>query len=150
MGIVVIGILAWIVQGGKIFNNPVAYEFTGTLQEYKDNIFTVEGIYVLEGQNDSDIQEMTTVKIIIEPDTKIIRTLLTFPTKEELSKTKGYFDADKLERVDSEVDLATFQEDASGGFGEGIFAKSNKNIAGKTIFTATELNYRTVIKPKTQ
>lgn len=148
--IIVVSVLVWMVQTRKIMNSSsVSYEFTGTLQEYKDNVLTVRGVFTLAEQNNSDVQKPIDVQIIVEPSTKITRTILTLPTQEELAKTDGRFETDKLTRTDSEADFATLQKDISGEFGVGIFVKSNKNIAGKAVFTADELNYRAVIRPKT-
>ncbi len=147
IGVAVIGALLWGIQTGKIFDRgPISHEFTGTLEEYKDGALIVNGIYTMESEGSSP-QEITAVRIIVAPDTKIIRTVLTLPTREELAKTNGRFDTEKLARADSEADLSTFQKDISGVFGIGIFARSNENIIGKTVFTASEINYRTVIRP---
>lgn len=149
LGIVAAGFLIWIAQGDRITpNNAVAYEFTGTLQEYTDNVLLVSGVYALEGNPESDSpQEPVLVEITIAPSTRITRTILTLPSQEELRKTEGRFDTDKLPRKDSEADISILQKDISGEFGLGIFAVSDENIAGKKSFTATEINYRTVMRP---
>lgn len=146
--ILIVGILIWVNKSGKLFDSQslTSQEFTGTLESYEGNILVAGGIYTLETANEAEVQEIKKVEIIVGPNTKITRTLLTLPTAEELKKTNGYFESDKLKKVESQVDLATLQKDTDG-FGMGIFAKSDRNIFGASSFTATEINYRVVTRP---
>lgn len=147
LGLVVIVAVIWFVQGGKIGNqNPTAHVFNGTFQSYKDNVFTVRGVYALDVPEDTASQSFKIVQITITPETKITKTLLTLPTQAELAKTNGRFETDSLARSDSVVDLATLQKDTDG-LGMGIFATASENILNKDSFTATKINYRVVQYP---
>jgi hypothetical protein len=146
--LVIVVLLFWFLNNGSLLtNSSKAFEFDGNLAGIDGNKISVQGGFIFQDdESKNNPAAPISVQILIDSETKITRTLMTLPTREELAKTDGQFSPGKLKQTVSTVDLSTLQNE-SQEFAIGISAKSNQNIAGKSTFTASELNYRTVKNP---
>lgn len=122
-------------------------EFAGNLQSIKgDSIFVKGEPFLTDTKIAQSIgigsSSMSTVEIIITADTKITRTTFHIPTADELKKTNGMFEPDKLPREQSAVGLDTLENDFKTTYYTiGVRAVSAINVIGQQKFTAKQIEY---------
>jgi hypothetical protein len=157
-GVILAGILAialiagvFYYQNQKNANRPQSFEFHGSVDKIEGNTITASGVFmdknnvpISEGGT-NETKSMTSVQLKVSPDMRITRTALQLPSAEELRKTNGMFNVDDLKKTDSQVNLQAIVTDLSNG-SVSIYAKSTKDIFGKSKFTPSELSYRVGVK----
>lgn len=136
------GIFIWQQKSGKINTPPEeelkAYEFAGRIQSIEGSVIHTIGLFQIPGREDlSGPTYEKNMDIIVGSQTKLIKTVLQMPTDEELKKSNGYFDSNKLPKREVQGSLEELKE----GIVDGVFAKSDSDIYKITSFTATEIKY---------
>jgi hypothetical protein len=136
--LVVIAIVFAFTPGVR--NKDKSFEFTGNVKEISDGFISVEGRYIVEGKELS--RDPVLVRVQVQPQTSISRTVLTLPSQEKLAETGGQFNVDDLEQTTGSAVFNDIKQDFSGS-AIGMKVKSNSNILGEISFTALEISYRT-------
>ena len=141
-----------IVAGVLIFFNLKtpkyqSNEFIGNIDRIDNNTLVVSGNYRLVNGMDLEESRPVTVKVIVNNKTKIYKTSLFIPPKEELDKTGGSFLVKDLPRETTEVSFEEFVEYGSGQFASVLVKSSEGNIYGKSSFEASDLSYSIPISP---
>lgn len=119
-------------------------EFVGVIVSTLDNKVTLNGFYRVPDQPGKEmVDQKIDVRIVVGPKTKLVKTLLYYPTAAELEKTGGAYNPADLKK---EIVEGTI-EDLKSGKVDGFSALSEKNVYGKGEFEASEIQYIWTIRP---
>lgn len=132
-------VFAGIVTAFLTLDSQVkANEFVGVVQGIEGSHMMVKGVYVVEGK-EAALDDQKEVWIEAGSNTKFVKTLIYYPTAEELrADPEGQR---KTKTVDGTMDDITL------GRADGIFIKSSKNIYRSKKFTADEIRYIWTVYP---
>src|SRR3989338_6305910 len=136
--ILAIGV-AWLLKQG-----PESFEVLANVKSVGNGQIIADAVYILSTtEKPEENKNLKEIKILISPETKIIKSGFVIPasvyTKGKANTGEPFY-PEKLPRQNSEVTLDDLKRDAET-YPVSITAKSEKNIYGKTEFTATEVVY---------
>ncbi len=129
--------------GRDLFRGPAAdYKIIGGVVEVSTQEPAIK-ISISAVQKDGAVKPVTTTQktatILVNTDTKFVKTVLHRPSKETLAKTKGVWD---MKTVKTEIipgSLANLPKGAS------ILIKTSTNNPTGTSFVASEVDYFTIV-----
>lgn len=138
--LIIVGILAagLIIFGFLKYSNRVwSDEFSGRVKKIEGSVVTVEGVYLVKDRPDlTGPENLKTVAVKIDDQTKIIKERLFLPTSQETAATGGQYDPSKLKREKIAGSLSDLSAENVS-----ISAKASGNIYGRSSFTASEIIY---------
>ena len=120
-------------------NGPVANEFAGNLVSVDGNNLIIKGFY-MSVENPEYSQNPvyeTEITATVSPETEFVKTIYTYPTKEELEATGGKYNFDDLAKRD---EVGSFEEVSSRN-GVDIKVTSVENVFGKKSFVVSKVQY---------
>ncbi len=119
-------------------------EFDGNLMTVKNKSILVKGApFSVDPKSVGiDPNNLPVVEVAVTSDTKIVRTTFQIPLADELKKTNGMFEPDKLPRQQAIASFDTLKKDFSGTqYTIGMKIISLKNVVGKQQIVAQEIDY---------
>ncbi len=126
-----------------LFGGPVAsYQIVGQVTEVSIKDSDIK-ISVISIQKDGSVTPETSSQkdatILVDANTKFIKTILHRPSKDVLAKTNGVWD---MKSVTTEI-ISTKLSDLANG--NSVLVKTSTNNPTGTSFTASEIDYFTVV-----
>ncbi|OGI76409.1 hypothetical protein A3C67_00950 [Candidatus Nomurabacteria bacterium RIFCSPHIGHO2_02_FULL_42_19] len=141
--ILAIGV-AWLLKQG-----PESFAVMANVRSVENGQILADAVYILSTtEKPEENKTLKSVKIFISPKTKIIRSGFVIPASAYTHGIAGRGEAfypEKLPRQNSEATPEDMKHDSEDTGGISITAKSEKNIYGKTEFTANEIIYNVPI-----
>lgn len=131
----------YIYFHNKIIDSKIVItEFAGIVKGVEGNTISVIGAYK------TDIEGVPRMPfeadILVDADTKIIKTLLFMPPYEEIKKNGGRVDWSKVRKEERVVSFDEFKNETIAN-DMGILVEASSNIHRDTSFTATTIRYET-------
>lgn len=126
-------------------NRVEAREFVGKVQkvDVENQSLTVEGVYTVENRPDlSNPSNSRTVVVTINKDTEIIKERLKLPTLEEVEKTGGRYDPNKLEKEFVRGSLGDIKEGETS-----VRITADRNIYDRPSFIAGKITFIEPVYP---
>lgn len=133
IGVIVAVIVSFVFV---IKNISYAEQFNGRIEEVKGNSLFVKGFFV-DLKTNKLSQDSNSVEILINSDTKIIKTLLYMPTQKELKQTGGRWSPNNLKKETKEVSIEELKNKQSFP----ITVKMKKVRQGTQKFNAVEIDF---------
>lgn len=123
----------WYSQQPKV----KAYEFAGRVEKVEGNVIYTRGVFQnVQNPKGQELSEAG-MQIVVDDKTTLKKIIQYLPNAEELKKTGGLYRPEELRKEESVGSM----DDLTNGLTDGVFAKSDRNIFGKTKFVATEITY---------
>ncbi|MEK7203837.1 MAG: hypothetical protein AAB627_02030 [Patescibacteria group bacterium] len=124
---------------------PESFEIIGNVKKIEDSRILVEGQYVIKKDSQPGQLSPIQFEVSVSDKTVITRSAFIVPPKEELAKTGGRFEPQKLPRQESRVSLNDLRQDVNGRYGVSLTAQSSNDIYGRTEFEAVNIIYNVPI-----
>ncbi len=148
---VLLMVLAVLILAGLIgwyfwrVPRPQSFQIAGPIERAEGNSIFVNAVFMAQGDPSKILnpEARQEVEVVVTPQTKIVKTALHMPTREELQKSNGYYDPSKLQQEKGPGSL----QDLTSGSVDGIFARSDQNIYGQSKFEAAEIDYILAVYP---
>ncbi|HEY4474877.1 MAG TPA: hypothetical protein VJC06_03075 [Candidatus Paceibacterota bacterium] len=138
--VILVGIgIVLVIAVGFIFivkNISYAEQFNGQILEVKNNSVFAQGFFV-DLKTGKLSEENKSVEIITNSDTKILKTILYMPTKEELKKTGGKWSSGNLKKEVKEISIEELKNKQSFP----IMVKMKKVRQDINKFIAVEIDF---------
>lgn len=143
--------LLFLIAGffvSKFFLNRItAKEFVGNIQKIEGNTIYVKGLYVVPEKPElADQQRGFTqeVQVLVSQDTQLIKIVLHMPTIEELKKTNGRWDPNKLPKEEVPANIEELTNKKEGLI---IHVLTKNNIFKKSKFVAKRIEFVQEVYP---
>ncbi len=144
--IIAIAIAGFFVSKFLFGERGEAKEFIGQVKKVEGNVILVNGVFVNQDKPELARNGFRKegVKIVVSPETTIVKILMYMPTSEELKKTDGRWNPADLKQEETSGTLADLTDRKEGST---IRAVSDKNIFNKSKFTAKRIEFVEQIYP---
>lgn len=120
-------------------------QFIGEVSNVDGNIVTVKGFYRIDGKPELEkINEKIDVQIKITNSTEFKKTIMQYPTPEELEASGGMFEPGKLRQEVVQGSL----DDLRSTRGQGVYVHSASNVYERSGFTASVVEYNVMNFPE--
>lgn len=145
---IIIGFLILCVAAALVGNMRPKIEssqFVGQISDVTDKSMKVNGFYKFpENPELEKYDHPMDVTVKVDRNTNFKKTVLHYPSPEELKVSGGRYEVDKLRQ---EVVEGTI-EDLKNGNVDGVYAHSNGNVYERDEFTASVIEYRIMLRPE--
>lgn len=133
------GVFYWYVS-----SRPESHQFQGQVVSFNNAELEVSGVHILDADPDkSDFKNLKTVKIKIDQNTRLVKTVLYMPTVEELAASGGQWNPAELKKEKA----AGLPDDFKDRAGLGVIIKTLENSFGKDLINAAEISYSIQVYP---
>lgn len=119
----------------------ISKEFVGSVQKTEGSVIFLKGLYIVPEKPELIKQQggfTQDVQVIVNDSTEIVKTLVHMPTNEELKKTNGRWDPNKLPKEEVK---GTVAEMTDGKQGLLIRVLTDTSIFKKSKFTAKRIEF---------
>lgn len=133
-----IGIVLAVAVGFIFIVKNISYaeQFNGQIEEVKENSVFAHGFFV-DSKTNKLAEDSNDIEILINSDTKIIKTILYMPTQKELKETGGKWNPNNLKKEIKEVSVEELKNKQSFP----ITVKMKKVRQGTHKFNALEIDF---------
>lgn len=135
------GVFYWASSRERI----VSKSFVGQIKSATDGKFVLNGFYQIpDDPSKEKVDDRMNVEVLVGSNTKYTKTLLYYPTREDLAASGGMYRPEDLRK---EI-VSGSVEDLRTGQVDGFYAHSERNVYGKKQFMASEILYIWTVYPE--